>query len=57
MQIEICEDEDNWQVWLNPDKSRYNGLCIGEGPTKNEALADAVVGLEQTLDFLQSGNA
>lgn len=35
-----CAD-DGYEVWLNPDELQFQGLCIGVGRTKEEAIADA----------------
>ena len=37
------------QVWLNPDRTHYTGLCIG---TEDAMIEDAVVLLEKALQAL-----
>ncbi len=48
-------DEDSdppWLVWLNVDCD-FTGLCIACGSTRDEAVADAVKGLEAAVARLQ----
>lgn len=39
--------EGQWEVWLNTEVQAYDGLCIGVGPTREQALIDA----QQTLSL------
>lgn len=41
----------DWQVWLNKADD-FDGLCIGNGPTREAAIADASTALEQVLQKL-----
>jgi hypothetical protein len=42
-----------WAVWLNTGVSDFDGLCIGIGATRDEAIADAVKVLEWATERLQ----
>jgi hypothetical protein len=47
------ESEDDWSVWLNAGDTDFSGMCIGTGATRDEAVADAVNGLEEAVARLQ----
>jgi hypothetical protein len=52
--VHVCQwGCDDWQVWLNTEVADFDGLCIGSGSTRDEALAVAVKALEAVVDFLQ----
>ncbi len=42
-----------WTVWLNTGIADHDGLCVGHGTTRDEAVADAVSVLEWGADVLQ----
>jgi hypothetical protein len=46
--------EGDWQVWLNPYRFGHpDGLCVGTGDTRDEAVANAVKTLEEMTALLQ----
>lgn len=40
------ENENDWEVWLNTTVSDFDGLCVGSGVSRAQAIADAVELLE-----------
>jgi predicted RNA-binding Zn-ribbon protein involved in translation (DUF1610 family) len=44
---------EEFSVWLNPTSVPEDGLCIGQGKTRNDAVAEAVTALEWALEMLQ----
>lgn len=52
--IHISSDDPNdFQVWLNTDVGDFDGLCIGCGPTRANAVAQAIGVLEQGVAALK----
>lgn len=47
------EDEDTWSAWLNTETQDFDGLCLGTGKTRSEAVTEAVKTLETATDLLQ----
>lgn len=48
---ESCAD-DGYEVWLNPDELQFQGLCIGAGETKEDAMTDAIQELYSRMRHL-----
>lgn len=44
----------DWEVWLNTDKSDFDGLCIGSGTTRELAVEYAIATLSPALNWLQN---
>lgn len=42
-----------WDVWLEPNDGDRDGLCLGGGKSRDEAVAVAVDALESALRTLQ----
>jgi hypothetical protein len=42
-----------YEVWLNTEAGDFDGIHIGEGTTRNDAVADAVATLEKATAALQ----
>jgi hypothetical protein len=42
-----------WEVWLEPMDGSDDGVCLGDGKTRDEAVGDAVNALEAALAKLQ----
>ena len=43
-----------WSVWMNTEAADFDGLCIGLGSSRDNAIWHAVEALEAIVDFLQS---
>jgi len=43
----------SWEVWLEPMDGSGDGVCIGDGKTRDAAAQDAVKALEAALAKLQ----
>lgn len=48
----FCAHDGRWEVWLNTEASDFDGLCIGTGPHRLAALADARLALLAINGFL-----
>lgn len=48
--------EAEWEVWLNTEVQRFDGLCIGTGPTREQALIDAQQTLSLAIGKLSDGD-
>lgn len=48
---------DDFEVWLNTDDGDYDGLCIGCGQSRQEAITSAVEVLREGLGKLESAAA
>lgn len=46
-------DEGSWLVWLNTEASDFDGLVLGVGATRDEAVAAAVNAVEMIEAALQ----
>lgn len=51
--IHVYEDNACWYVWLNTEVQDFDGLCLGTGSTRNDAIEDAVAALEGIIEALQ----
>lgn len=51
--LHIAEREGFYEVWLNTEVSDFDGIHIGEGETRGEALADAIKTLETAIVALR----
>lgn len=47
--LHVFPIDSQWQVWLNTDVSDFDGLCMGVGDTRHEALVDFVSNLAEAL--------
>jgi len=52
-QIHISNEDGNWWVWLNTDVGDFDGLCIGCGQSRKEAIDDAIGVFDQGLRKLK----
>lgn len=43
------DDGNLFEVWLDTDIAEQDGLCIGVGPTRYEAIVSAAEDLEEAL--------
>jgi hypothetical protein len=50
----LGESSGGFEVWLNTDVADYDGLCIGCGSSRDEAVADAMGVFIQALEKLRS---
>jgi hypothetical protein len=39
--VRVYRDHDGWAIWWELD-GKYSGICIGSGPTREAAIADAM---------------
>lgn len=51
--ITVHEEEDGVQVWLDTEVQDRDGLCIGVGATRAEALVDASLELQHRLQSIR----
>lgn len=51
------EQAGDFEVWLNTGVSDFDGLCIGCGPTREQAVWDAAIVLEQASRALRQSSA
>jgi hypothetical protein len=47
--LHIFPMDGRWEVWLNTEISDFDGLCMGVGDTRHEALVDFVSRLAEAL--------
>ena len=54
-EVRISEEDasDGWVVWLEPYDGECDGICLGGGATRNEAVQDAADALKSALAKLQ----
>jgi len=45
--------EDSFTIWLNTDVADFDGLCIGTGESRAEAVEDAIQVLEDGVRALR----
>lgn len=48
-----AEEDGEWVVWLNTEASDFDGLVIGKGKTRQEAVAEAMKVVEAMEAVLQ----
>lgn len=48
-----ADSDDDWNVWLNTDVDDFDGLCIGCGQSRKEAVAEAISVLDEGLRKLR----
>jgi hypothetical protein len=53
LHIYQAKEGGDFVVWLNTGTADHDGLCIGSGPTRHEAIRDAVAVLEWAEGILQ----
>lgn len=53
-EIHVFSNDGEWEVWLDPDGIKFNGLCVGVSDTRDEAVADAVKELEAMVARLKA---
>lgn len=51
--VHVFDAGDGWECWLNTESQDFDGLCIGGGSSRDEAVGDAVASLEAVVAFLQ----
>lgn len=52
--LHVFQDiDDVWVVWLNTEASDFDGLILGMGGTRDEAVAQAVAVMESAERLLQ----
>lgn len=47
------DEDDGYEVWINTGVCDFDGICVGCGATRQEAIADAVLALERGVELLQ----
>lgn len=45
---------DDWQVWIDTDIGARDGICLGCGETKDEALEQALKALTEELNTVKT---
>jgi hypothetical protein len=50
------ETENDWSVWLNTTVSDFDGLCVGSGVSRAQAISDTVTTLELIVARLRKLN-
>lgn len=53
----LSEQLDDFEVWLNTETQDFDGLCIGCGPTREAAIADAATALEKAALALRKAES
>lgn len=53
---EMWGAEGEWEVWLNTELGLFDGICIGRGPTREQALIDAQQTLALAIGKLSDGD-
>lgn len=48
--------DSGWEVWLNTELAAFDGLCIGGGNTKEDAIRDAQTTLLRVIGLLCDGD-
>jgi hypothetical protein len=51
--LHVAERDGFFEVWLNTEASDFDGIHIGEGETRDAAVADAIHTLESAVAALQ----
>lgn len=51
--LHIVQDPDGFEVWLKTEVAECDGLCIGVGSTRDEALVSAEEDLQVALSDLR----
>src|ERR1041385_4304153 len=51
--LHVAERDGFFEVWLNTEVSDFDGIHVGEGETRDAAVADAVKTLEAAVAALQ----
>ena len=51
--IHVFQESDGWEIWLDTDIAEHDGLCVGTGPTRTDALTDAVNELGEAWQYCQ----
>lgn len=51
--VHVYEQDGVWHVWLNTEIADFDGVCLGVGPTRDEAVSRAVRSLEACVAALQ----
>lgn len=49
----LCGKRGDVEVWLNRGAHNYDGLAIGGGESRAQAIADAIVTLERAVGVLK----
>lgn len=50
----VSESANDFEVWLNTPIADFDGLCIGCGETREQAVKDAAIALEQASKALRA---
>lgn len=50
----LSEQPNDFEVWLNTDVGDFDGLCIGCGQSRQEAVAGAINVLDEGLRVLRA---
>lgn len=51
--LHIAKRDGFHEVWLNTEVADFDGIYIGEGQARSEAVADAVKTLERAVELMQ----
>lgn len=52
-ELHVIGSTDDVEVWLNTEVADFDGICIGGGESRKQAIADAITTLEQALAELR----
>lgn len=52
----LSEQPNDFEVWLNTDVGDFDGLCIGCGQSREEAVAGAISVLDEGLRALRANS-
>lgn len=44
--VHIKGDPNDWEVWVNTPVADFDGICVGGGMSRTDAIVDAVRTLE-----------
>lgn len=50
----LSEQPNDFEVWLNTDAGDFDGLCIGYGESRDEAITSALAVLEEGVRALRA---
>ena len=51
--IEV-DSPPNFEIWIDDDTGTCNGLCVGMGSTREEALNSAIQDLQEMIERLRA---
>jgi hypothetical protein len=51
--LHIIEGYGEVEIWLDPSTQNYEGVCIGGGVSREDAITDTIAGLEDAVRALK----